>query len=84
MTERLELVTTSVLLPMLFFVVVGLSTNLGLLNAAALWAVTAVVVIVAIGGKLGGSAVTARLMGETWQDSLTIGVLMNTGDLLRS
>ncbi len=80
LTERLELVTTSVLLPM-FFVVVGLSTKFGLLDSAALWAVTAVVVIVAIVGKLGGSAVTARLMGETWRDSLTIGVLMNTRGL---
>jgi Kef-type K+ transport system membrane component KefB len=39
------------------------------------------VIAVATVGKFGGSAIAARLAGETWSDSLTVGVLMNTRGL---
>lgn len=78
--ERLDLVTTSVLLPV-FFAVVGLSTKIGLIDSVHLWLVTGLVIVVAIIGKLGGSAVAARIVGETWRDSVTIGILMNTRGL---
>lgn len=80
LVERLEGVTEVVLLPM-FFVVVGLSTRFGLLDSPRSWSVAALVVAVAVLGKLGGSSVAARLMGESWRDALTIGVLMNTRGL---
>ena len=39
-------------------------------------------VTVAVVGKLGGCAIAARLVGESWKDSLTIGTLMNTRGLM--
>ena len=39
-------------------------------------------VTVAIVGKLGGCAIAARLVGESWKDSLTVGTLMNTRGLM--
>lgn len=80
LTAQLESATTAVLLPV-FFAVVGLSTQLGLLDNAYLWGVTAVVVLVAVVGKLGGASLAARWMGESWRDAATIGVLMNTRGL---
>ena len=80
LTERLESTTRSVLLPM-FFAVVGLSTRVDLLDSPYLWGIAAIVIAVAIVGKLVGSAVAARVVGENWQDALTIGVLMNTRGL---
>ena len=80
LTERLESTTRSVLLPM-FFAVVGLSTRVDLLDSLYLWGIAAVVIAVAIVGKLVGSTAAARLVGESWPDALTIGVLMNTRGL---
>lgn len=79
-TAQLESVTTAILLPV-FFVVVGLSTQLGLLDEASLWGVAALVVGVAVVGKLGGASLAARAVGESWRDAATIGVLMNTRGL---
>ena len=76
----LEPVATTVLLPV-FFAVVGLSTRFGVLDSVERWLVLGLVIAVAIAGKLGGSAVAARVLGETWRDSLTVGVLMNTRGL---
>jgi Kef-type K+ transport system membrane component KefB len=80
LVERLETATSTILLPV-FFVVAGLSTRIGLLDSAYLWGIAALVVAVAIGAKLGGSSVAARLTGESWRDALTIGVLMNARGL---
>lgn len=76
----LEPVTTSVLLPV-FFAVVGLSTRFGLLDSVERWAILGLVVVVAVAGKLGGSALAARLLGESWNSAVTLGVLMNTRGL---
>lgn len=70
-----------VLLP-LFFVYTGLRTQIGLLNSPALWGTCALIVLVAIAGKLGGSALAARFMGESLKESLMIGALMNTRGLV--
>ncbi|MFD4987467.1 cation:proton antiporter [Streptomyces sp. NPDC058374] len=76
-TTRLGAFVVPVLLP-LFFVQTGLRTNFGLLgdNASA-WLWAGAILIVAAFGKWGGSALTARLTGRSWRDSLTIGALMN-------
>ncbi|WP_112263236.1 cation:proton antiporter [Lentzea terrae] len=74
--DRISVVVGNLLLP-IFFVVVGLSTRVDELT----WAGAVLVVIVtavAVLGKLGGSAVAARIAGERWRDAWTIGVLMNT------
>lgn len=73
-------VTRTILLPA-FFVTVGLSAQVTLLNSAFLWAITVVIILVAIVGKLGGSTIAARLTGETWTDALRLGILMNTRGL---
>jgi Kef-type K+ transport system membrane component KefB len=78
--DRLETLVTHLLLPV-FFVVVGLGTRIDLLTSPALWAVTALVIAVAVAGKFGGAALAARAAGETWPSSATIGVLMNTRGL---
>lgn len=78
--DRLEVAVGSLLLPV-FFMLVGLSTQLGLVDTWELWLLTLAVLAVAVVGKLGGAGIAARSMGETWRDSWTIGVLMNTRGL---
>lgn len=79
--EKVEDVSQVMLLP-LFFVFTGLRTQIGLLNDAYLWEVCGYIVLVAVLGKFVGSALTARFVGQTWKDSLTIGALMNTRGLM--
>ncbi|MFI1995383.1 cation:proton antiporter [Actinoplanes sp. NPDC020271] len=78
--ERLDVVVSYLLLPV-FFVMSGLSTHVEGLRTAAVWGVVALVIVVAALGKLGGTAVSARLVGESWTDAVTLGVLMNTRGL---
>lgn len=79
--ERIEDVALVLLLP-LFFVVTGLRTEIGLLNDPKLWEVTGVIILVAVIGKFGGSAIAARFTGQSWKDSFTIGTFMNTRGLM--
>lgn len=79
--EKVEDVSQVMLLP-LFFVFTGLRTQIGLLNDAYLWEVCGYIVLVAVVGKFVGSALTARFVGQSWKDSLTIGALMNTRGLM--
>jgi hypothetical protein len=76
-----EDVSQVMLLP-LFFVFTGLRTQIGLLDDAYLWEVCGYIVLVAVVGKFVGSALTARFVGQSWKDSLTIGALMNTRGLM--
>ena len=74
---KLESVTVTLLLP-LFFAYIGLKTQFGLLGAdPALWGWTALIILVAILGKWGGSTAAARLTGIGWRESLSLGALMN-------
>ncbi|MEI6554654.1 MAG: cation:proton antiporter [Paludibacter sp.] len=79
--EKIEDVSVTLLLP-LFFVFTGLRTEIGLLNSPYLWGICGIFILVAITGKFVGGAFTARILGETWKDSLSIGVLMNTRGLM--
>lgn len=81
MTEKVEDVSLSLLLP-LFFVSTGLRTEIGLLNTPELWGICLVFIIVAIAGKFGGALFSARFVGESWKDSFYIGALMNTRGLM--
>lgn len=80
LANRLQVVIGVVLLPV-FFMLVGLSTRIGLVDSAWLWGATALVLAAALAGKLGGATVAARLSGETWRDASTLGILMNTRGL---
>lgn len=73
---------SSVLLLPLFFAFTGLRTQIGSLNSVQDWLICAAVIAVATAGKLGGSAVTARLTGMNWSESLQLGALMNTRGLM--
>lgn len=80
-TEKVEDVSVTLLLP-LFFAYTGLRTQIGVLNEGHLWLLSAEIISLAVIGKFVGSAVAARLVGQTWKDSLTIGALMNTRGLM--
>lgn len=81
MMEKVENIALVFFLP-LFFAFTGLRTEIGLINSPALWGVCLLLITVAVAGKLGGCAVAARLVGESWKDSFTIGTLMNTRGLM--
>jgi Kef-type K+ transport system membrane component KefB len=81
LAEKIEDVSMVLLLP-LFFVFTGLRTQIGLLNTGQLWLVCCLIILVAVVGKFVGSAVAARIVGQTWKDSLVIGALMNTRGLM--
>lgn len=81
MSEKMEDVSLVLLLP-LFFVYTGLRTQIGLLNDNSLLSVTLLVIIVAVTGKFFGSTIAARITGQTWKNSLSIGALMNTRGLI--
>ena len=81
MMDKIEDLSVSLLLP-LFFVYTGLKTEIGLLNTPELWLLCLAFILVAVIGKFGGGAITARITGETLKDSLSLGILMNTRGLM--
>jgi Kef-type K+ transport system membrane component KefB len=80
--DKIEDVSIILLLP-LFFVITGLRTHIDLINHSHLWVTFGWILLVAITGKFGGSALAARIVGQSWKDSLSIGVLMNTRGLMQ-
>lgn len=80
-TERIEDVSTFLLMP-LFFAFTGLRTQIGLLNDSHLWIVCVVIIATAVCGKFIGSAGAAKIIGQSWKESLSIGALMNTRGLM--
>lgn len=79
--DRIQVISMVILLP-IFFAINGLKTQIGLLNDSYLWFVCIMIIIVAIIGKFGGSAIAARYTGLPWGVSLSIGALMNTRGLV--
>ncbi len=78
---RVENFSSVFLLP-LFFVFVGLRTQINLLNDWQGWLLCLGIIAVATLGKLGGSAIAARWSGMSWSQSLQLGALMNTRGLM--
>jgi Kef-type K+ transport system membrane component KefB len=81
LTVRLENFSSDFLLP-LFFAFSGLRTQVGLLNDPTSWLVCAGIIAVAVAGKLGGTTLAARFTGMSWNDSFSLGALMNTRGLV--
>ncbi|GHU78580.1 cation/H(+) antiporter [Bacteroidia bacterium] len=81
MSEKVEAVSLSLFLP-LFFVATGLKTEIGLLNTPGMWLLCGGFILVAIVGKFGGATLASRITGESWQNSLYIGAMMNTRGLM--
>jgi len=78
---RLEYVSLLVLLP-LFFALTGLRSEIGLLNSVDAWLICGGIIVLAVFGKLFGSALASKYMGFSWRDSLALGILMNTRGLM--
>jgi K+:H+ antiporter len=78
---RVEHISSVLLLPV-FFAFTGLRTQMGLLGDAHDWIICLVIIGVATAGKLGGSALAARLTGMDTRTSLQLGALMNTRGLM--
>ena len=78
--HRIEPLSIVVLMP-LFFALAGLGTTASAFSSAGL-GVTALILLVAIVGKLAGGAVGARMAGYGWRDSLATGALMNARGLM--
>jgi len=78
--DRLQVMTVALLMPF-FFMLTGLRTLIDPASTAFLEifvAATAVAVI----GKVGGSAITARFAGESWPTALGLGALLQTKGLM--
>jgi Kef-type K+ transport system membrane component KefB len=76
-----EPLTTSLLLP-LFFIYSGLNTRFDLVNDLGLWLVAIAVLVAAVIGKAGACYMAARACGETHQEAMGIGSLMNARGLM--
>jgi Kef-type K+ transport system membrane component KefB len=81
LSSRIRDLMIVLLLP-LYFAFTGLRTTVSLISGPLAWVSFAMILLVAIAGKLGGSAVAARLSGSRWRDALALGTLMNTRGLM--
>ena len=80
LVERIEHVAVLVLMPV-FFALAGLNTTLDAFAGAGLGNML-LIMLVAIGGKIIGGSVGARLAGEPWRPALAVGSLMNARGLM--
>ncbi len=78
---RLDMITSVLLLP-LFFALTGLRTRLDLLNDSTMWLWAFIVLLAAVGGKVGGAVLAARWTGQSWQVAGALGALLNTRGLV--
>ena len=81
LTDKVEDVSVLLFLP-IFFAFTGLRTHIGLLTEGNYWWICGLIVLVAVAGKFGGSMLAAKMVGQSWKDALSIGVLMNTRGLM--
>jgi Kef-type K+ transport system membrane component KefB len=81
LVRNIDQINSLLFLP-LFFVSSGLRTQIGLISSPWLWLVCLFIFVLACTGKIFGNTFAARFMGESWRDSLSLGVLMNTRGLV--
>jgi Kef-type K+ transport system membrane component KefB len=81
LARRMKDLVLVLLLPA-FFAFTGMRTRLDLINGVEAWLVCGLIVLIASAGKVGGSAIPARLFGLSWRDAAGLGVLMNTRGLM--
>lgn len=79
--RRCEGLVVTLLLP-LFFAFTGLRSSFFLISGASMWLYCAVIIALAIIGKLCGSMVAARINGMSWREATAVGILMNTRGLV--
>lgn len=80
LAERIEHVAVIALMPV-FFALAGLATTADAFAGAGL-AALALIMAVAVAGKILGGALGARLAGFPWRTSLAVGSLMNARALM--
>lgn len=80
-SQQLSAVVSVLLLPA-FFAFTGMRTRIDLVSGAEQWFLCGLIILVAVMGKLGGSAIAARLTGLSWRPALALGALMNTRGLM--
>jgi Kef-type K+ transport system membrane component KefB len=78
--DRLQVMTVAVLMPF-FFMLTGLRTLIDPASSAFLEIFVAATVVAVI-GKVGGSAIAARFTGEAWPTALGLGALLQTKGLM--
>ena len=66
----------------LFFVSSGLQTELGLISSTDEWILFGIFTFIAIFGKVFGTYISARVVGESPKDSIYLGAFMNTRGLM--
>jgi len=66
----------------IFFTNTGLNTEIGSLKTPVAWLGCALVLLMAVAGKLGGCYLGARFTGQPWRESACIAALMNTRALM--
>jgi Kef-type K+ transport system membrane component KefB len=81
LVDKIEALSGLVLLPT-FFAMTGLRTDFGLVAAGAGAWLCLLVIALAFAGKLGGTALAARLSGLNARESFFLGALMNTRGLM--
>src|SRR5947208_948027 len=72
--DRLQSVVIAILMPF-FFMTTGLRTLIDL-NSLGFLDILSVATVIAIAGKILGAMLAARLTGESWADSFTLGALV--------
>jgi Kef-type K+ transport system membrane component KefB len=78
---RIHMIVSVLFLP-LFFALTGMRTRLDLLSGAGTWIWIAVLLAIAVSGKIGGAALASRWTGQSWRNSLALGALLNTRGLV--
>lgn len=79
--HRLEYFSSLFLLPV-FFAFTGLRTHVAFLDSGGDWLVCGYLLLIAVFGKLGGSALAGRITGLSWRESVAVGALLNTRGLM--
>ncbi|MBF0132203.1 MAG: cation:proton antiporter [Magnetococcales bacterium] len=78
--ERLEPITVVLLLPF-FFAMTGMKTSFDLTSYTIL-SITGITVVLSMIGKFLGTTLPALRMGESWPDSVAMGILMQTKGMM--
>jgi len=81
LSQKFEALIVVLLLP-IYFALTGLRSSVFLISGAKMWLYCAVIIVLAVGGKLGGSMLSARFNGMSWRESAAVGILMNTRGLV--
>ena len=81
LSDKFEALIVVLLLP-IYFALTGLRSSIFLISGAKMWIYCAVIIVLAVVGKWGGSMFSARLNGMSWRESAAVGILMNTRGLV--